>query len=45
MRGSANTILVPFLAAFFIQVAATGWLAVGFEPITIIRPECSISLT
>ncbi len=34
MRGSASTMRVPFCAAFFIQVAATGWLAVGLEPIT-----------
>ena len=33
-RGSARTIRVPRLAAFFIQVAATGWFWVGFEPIT-----------
>ena len=44
-RGSANTIFAPFLAAFFIQVAATGWLEVGLEPITKIRSECSTSLT
>ena len=45
MRGSASTIFAPRLAAFFIQVAATGWLAVGFEPITRISSACSTSLT
>jgi hypothetical protein len=45
MRGSASTIFAPFLAAFFIQVAATGWLDVGLEPITKTRSECSTSLT
>ncbi len=44
-RGSASTILAPRLAAFFIQVAATGWLAVGLEPITKISSACSTSLT
>src|ERR1700745_4196605 len=32
-RGSAYTSFTPDLAAFFIQVAATGWLEVGFAPI------------
>lgn len=44
-RGSASTILAPRWAAFFIQVAATGWLAVGLEPMTKISPACSTSLT
>jgi len=35
----------PRLAAFFIQVAATGWLAVGLEPITKISSACATSLT
>jgi hypothetical protein len=33
-RGSASTSFAPRFAAFFIQVAATGWFAVGLEPIT-----------
>ena len=33
--GSIKIILVPFLAAFFINVAPTGWFTVGFEPIMI----------
>ncbi len=45
MRGSASTIFAPRLAAFFIQVAATGWLAVGLEPMTKISSACSTSLT
>ena len=45
IRGSANTILAPRLAAFFIHVAATGWFVVGLEPMTKIRPACSTSLT
>ncbi len=45
MRGSASTIFVPFFAAFFIHVAATGWLAVGFEPMTRMRSACSTSFT
>ncbi len=44
-RGSASTSLVPRLTAFFIQVAATGWLDVGLEPITRIRSACSTSRT
>ena len=45
MRGSASTIFAPRLAAFFIHVAATGWLAVGLEPITKISSACSTSFT
>ena len=45
MRGSASTNLLPALAAFFIQVAATGWLAVGFEPMMKISSACATSLT
>ena len=45
MRGSASTILVPCLAAFFIHVAATGWFDVGLDPITTINSACSTSLT
>ena len=44
-RGSATMIRAPRCAAFFIQVAATGWLAVGLEPITKMRSACSTSLT
>ena len=44
-RGSASTIFAPRFAAFFIQVAATGWLAVGLEPITKISSACSTSFT
>src|SRR5262245_66011082 len=44
-RGSASTSLVPRLAAFFIQVAATGWLAVGLEPMTMISSAFSTSFT
>ena len=44
-RGSASTIFAPRFAAFFIHVAATGWLEVGFEPITKMRSACSTSLT
>ncbi len=44
-RGSASTIFVPRCAAFFIQVAATGWLDVGFEPITRMSSACSTSFT
>ena len=35
----------PFLAAFFIQVAATGWLTVGFAPMTKTTSALSTSLT
>ena len=45
MRGSASTILVPWRAAFFIQVAATGWLAVGLEPMMITSSACATSPT
>ena len=45
IRGSASTILAPRLAAFFIQVAATGWLDVGLEPMIKIKSACSTSLT
>ena len=44
-RGSASTILAPALAAFFIQVAATGWLEVGLEPITRISSAWATSFT
>ena len=43
-RGSATMILRRAAAAFFIQVAATGWLAVGLEPITRMKSACSTSL-
>ena len=45
MRGSASTMRVPRWAAFFIQVAATGWLLVGLAPMTMMRSECSTSRT
>src|SRR4029077_4989866 len=32
-RGSATMSFTPAFAAFFIQVAATGWLTVGLDPI------------
>ena len=44
-RGSHITMRVPRAAAFFIQVAATGWLDVGLAPITRISPACRTSLT
>ena len=44
-RGSANTMRAPRWAAFFIQVAATGWFAVGFEPMMKIKSACATSLT
>ena len=37
--------LVPFLTAFLIQVAATGWLTVGLAPITSTTSARSTSLT
>ena len=37
--------LVPFLTAFLIQVAATGWLTVGLAPITSTTSACCTSLT
>ena len=33
-RGSQMISLVPFFTAFLIQVAATGWLTLGFAPIS-----------
>ena len=33
-RGSATMSFAPRFAAFFIQVAATGWLMVGLAPMT-----------
>ena len=33
----------PFLAAFLIKVAATGWLTVGFAPITQITSAFFVS--
>ncbi len=44
-RGSASTMRVPRRAAFFIQLAATGWLAVGLAPMTRISSACSTSRT
>ena len=44
-RGSASTIFAPRRAAFFIHVAATGWLDVGLEPITRMTSACATSLT
>ena len=37
--------LVPLLAAFFIQVAATGWFTVGLEPMMMITSACVTSMT
>ena len=44
-RGSSRMNLVPFLAAFFMNVAATGWFTVGFEPITIATSASATSST
>ena len=44
-RGSATTSLAPRLTAFLIQVAATGWLAVGLAPTTKITSANCTSLT
>src|SRR4030088_31088 len=33
-RGSITISLAPFFAAFLMKVAATGWLIVGWPPIT-----------
>src|ERR1700761_5191648 len=33
-RGSITNSLAPFLAAFLMKVAATGWFTVGLAPIT-----------
>ena len=44
-RGSATISLVPLCAAFFIQVAATGWLTVGLAPMTKITSAFITSLT
>ena len=44
-RGSASTMRAPRCAAFFIHVAATGWLAVGLEPMMRISSANSTSFT
>ena len=44
-RGSITISLVPLAAAFFIQVAATGWFTVGLAPIRITTSACVTSIT
>ncbi len=44
-RGSAMISWVPFLTAFLIQVAATGWFDVGLAPITNTTSAFATSLT
>src|SRR4051794_1373949 len=38
-RGAMTIRVAPALAAFLMNVAATGWLTVGFAPITTITSE------
>ena len=44
-RGSQTISLVPFFAAFLIQVAATGWFTVGLAPIRITTSAIVTSIT
>ena len=44
-RGSATTSFAPARAAFLMKVAATGWLTVGFAPITRMSSAASTSET
>ena len=44
-RGSINTKRAPRSTAFLIQVAATGWLALGLAPITTINSAWATSRT
>ena len=44
-RGSIRMIFVPFFAAFFMNVAATGWFTVGFAPMTIATSASATSST
>ena len=44
-RGSQTINLVPLLAAFFIQVAATGWFTVGLAPMRITTSATVTSIT
>ena len=37
--------LVPFLTAFLIQVAATGWLTTGLAPMSSTTSACNTSMT
>ena len=44
-RVGSTISFAPRFAAFFIQVAATGWFTVGLAPMTKITSACSTSLT
>ncbi len=44
-RGSARISFVPRLTAFLIHVAATGWLTIGFAPISSTTSASSTSIT
>jgi hypothetical protein len=44
-RGSATISRVPFFTAFLIHVAATGWLTVGFAPISSTTSASITSIT
>jgi hypothetical protein len=44
-RGSATISFAPRFAAFFSQVAATGWFEVGFAPMRKMTSELATSFT
>src|SRR6201985_2415446 len=41
LRASITISLAPFLAAFLMKVAATGWFTVGLAPVTMITSASS----